>query len=292
VGIGQTIRILNRNNITIANTRFVNSDTSILVDSSSNITIIQNTFENSEPHSIYMTSSNNCSIIGNNIVDSPGDGLFLTSSSYLNIAYNNISRNQNYGGTLTISNSNISRNNIADNNHPVFANGIGFYLYGSNSHNSIFENNFIGNRIGLFYQGGANISLNNLVYSNYWNNTNEQIVNLAGDPNSGIDQSPLESPISNSYEPIVISSPASPTPTPTQTPQPSPTPNSLPSQSALPTPTPNNSPTQQPSSTTLAPTPSVPEFSFGVALLLVIMTTLICIRFRRKKPHAPTWGKK
>ena len=155
VGGSDSIRIYNRTNIQIINTKFVSCDISLNIRVSSNITVIQNTITNSVTHGIYMDSCTNCSIIGNNIVDNSSPGLFIMDASYLNLAYNKISRNRSHGGWLTVSYSNISRNDITDNlESPTF--GIGLYMYGPNSHNRIFENNFINNYIGLFYQGSRN----------------------------------------------------------------------------------------------------------------------------------------
>lgn len=205
VGWFPSIRISNRDNIIIMNITFDKCYTGISVENSSNIVIIQNTIRNGN-EGIYVMSSTNCSIIGNEIVDHSHTGLSLRDSSFLNIAYNTISRNRGHGGWIAVSYSNISRNDVSYNTAPN--GGIGLYLYGPNCHNYIFENNFINNDIGLFYQGARGISVNNTVYSNYWSNYQDAIVNVAADADSGVDQSPLTSPISTSFDPSLFPLPA------------------------------------------------------------------------------------
>jgi len=205
IGWFPSIRISNRDNVTIMNINFDKCYTAISVEDSSNIVIIQNTIHNGN-EGIYIMSSINCSIIGNEIVDHSYTGLSIRDSSFLNIAYNTISRNHFHGGWIAISYSNISRNDITDNSFDHF--GIGLYLYGPNSHNYIFENNFINNEIGLFYQGARGSSVNNKVYNNYWRNFQDAIVNVAADAASGVDQSPLTSPISTSFDPSLFPLPS------------------------------------------------------------------------------------
>jgi len=205
VGWFPSIQISNRDHVIIKNITFDKCYTGISVENSSNIVIIQNTFHKGHK-GIYMSSSINCSIIGNEIVDHSSSGLSIRNSSFLNIAYNTVSRSHFHGGWITINYSNISRNNITDNSFDHF--GIGLYLYGPNSHNRIFENNFINNEIGLFYQGASGISVNNKVYSNYWSNYQNAIVNVAADAASGVDKSPLASPISTSFDPSLFPLPS------------------------------------------------------------------------------------
>lgn len=195
-----SIRISNRHNIILRNIMFDRCYTSISVEQSSNITIIQNSITDGEL-GIDMSSCANCSIIGNNIADNGFTGLHLWDSSYLNILYNNISRNRGHGAWITIDYSNISRNDFS---HNTGANvGIGLYCYGTNSHNYIFENNFINNDEGLAYQHGSN----NTLYHNYWSNYRKEI------GGNIVDESPLRSPISISFDPSLFSW-LNPTPTP------------------------------------------------------------------------------
>lgn len=205
IGWFPSIRISNRDNVTIMNINFDRCYTAISVEDSSNIVIVQNNIHNGN-EGIYMSSSVNCSIIGNEVVDHSFTGLTLRDSSFLNIAYNNVSRNHFHGGWIAVSHSNISRNSVTDNSFDHF--GIGLYLYGVNCHNRIFENNFVDNEIGLFYQGARGTSVNNTVYSNYWSNYQDAIVNVAADAASGVDKSPLTSPISTSFDPSLFPLPS------------------------------------------------------------------------------------
>jgi parallel beta-helix repeat protein len=209
-----SIHISNRSNIIIKNIIFDKCYTGISVEHSSNIIIIQNTIENGN-EGIYISSSTNCSIIGNKLIDNSAQGLDI-EGSYFNVAYNTISRNHWHGGWLTVSYSNISRNDITDNSFDNF--GIGLYLYGVNSYNRIFENNFVNNEVGLAYAGAKGGSVNNTVYNNYWNNYQTAIQQSnAADATSLVDQSPLSRPISTSFDSSLFPLPslipvASPTP--------------------------------------------------------------------------------
>ena len=197
IGWFPSIRISNRDNITIMNITFNRCYTGISVENSSNIVIIQNIIHNGG-EGIYMMSCVNCSIIGNEITDHSSAGLNIKDSSFLNIAYNTISRNRGHGAWIAVSYSNINRNDISNNTAPNV--GIGLYLYGTNAHNIIFENNFIDNDIGLVYQGP---SVNNTVFNNYWSNHQKEMGNVAAD-GSDSDQSPLTSPVSTSFDPSLF----------------------------------------------------------------------------------------
>jgi len=201
IGWFPSIQITNKDNVTIKNINFDKCYTGISIVNSSNIVVIQNTIHNGN-EGIYISASSYCNIIGNEIVDHGYTGLSIKDSSYLNIAYNNIARNHFHGAWIATANSNITRNNVTDNSFDHF--GIGLYLYGVNSNNQIFENNFINNEIGLFYQGAKGTSLNNTVYDNYWKNYDSPIINVAGDSVSGVDQSPLTNPISTVFDESVF----------------------------------------------------------------------------------------
>lgn len=193
-----SIKITNRTNIIIRNIKFDLCYSTSSVRNSSNITIFQNSLINGNS-GIHIYQSTNCNIIANKITDNSGTGLHIMESSFINITFNTILRNHGHGGWIAINNSSISRNDINNNNAPNV--GIGLYLYGPNNNNHIFENNFIDNEIGLFYQGAPGISANNTVYNNFWSNYEDEIVNIAADEASGIDQSPLSRPYPISFNP-------------------------------------------------------------------------------------------
>ena len=208
-----SIQISNRKNVTIQNIEFDGCHTCVNVEKSSNILIVQNKLHNAGT-GIYMSSCINCSIIGNEISDNSDSGLFVLHSSYLNIAYNVISRNQDHGGWISVSYSNISRNEISNNSAPNV--GIGLYLYGPNSNNCIFENNFVDNDYGLCFMNTQSGScVNNTLINNYWSNRRKEIVNA--DEFNNVDPSPLKSPISTSFDPSPFPVPSQPWSFPTLT---------------------------------------------------------------------------
>lgn len=208
-------QISSKNNVIIKNMAFHNYFTSISVRNSSNIVIIQNNMTKGSV-SIYMSSCANCSIMGNRLIDNSNTGFIIRNSTFLSIAYNTISRNYFHEGQIdTLSNSNISRNDITEN-FLQGSPGLGLYLTGHNFNNRIFENNFIDNSIGLLYQGSRGMSANNKAYNNYWSNYQSAIVNNAADAASGVDSSPLTSPISTSFDPSLFPLPSlTPADTPT-----------------------------------------------------------------------------
>jgi parallel beta-helix repeat protein len=182
------IQISNKSNIIIKNIIFDKFGTGIDIRGSSNIIIIQNTISNGR-NGISMFW-----IVGNTLF-----GVLIQYSTFLNIAYNIISRNPYCGLELSDGQySNINRNDFTDNEY------IGLYLLGPNSNNHIFENNFINNEVGLDYHGDYNSAVNNTVNNNYWRNYRLQIDNYSADATSGVDQSPLASPISTSFDPSLF----------------------------------------------------------------------------------------
>jgi len=198
-----SIQISNRKNVTVQKIEFDQCHTCVKAENSSNILIVQNKMHNSGT-GIYMSSCTDSGVIGNEILDN-SVGLFILYSSYLNIAYNVISRNQNHGGWISVSYSNISRNYISNN---TAANvGIGLYLYGPNSNNRVFENNFVDNDYGLSFMNTQSGSCtNNTLINNYWSNRRKEIVNA--DEFNSVDPSPLASPISTAFDPSLFPMPA------------------------------------------------------------------------------------
>jgi parallel beta-helix repeat protein len=144
-----SIQILDLKNVTVRNVVFDKCYTAVSVKNSTSVMLYGNVMEMGE-EGIYMDSCRSCSVIGNKLVDNSRTGFMIMNSSYLNISNNVISRNRSHGGWLAVDYSTISRNNITDN---ISSPGIGLYLYGPNSNNDIFENNFVNNSGGLFYQG-------------------------------------------------------------------------------------------------------------------------------------------
>jgi parallel beta-helix repeat protein len=242
-----SIQMSTRKNVTIQNIEFVACHTCIKVENSSNITIVQNRMHNAGT-GVYMSSCINSNIIGNEILESSGTGLFILFSSYLNIAYNCISGTggQHHGAWVSISNSIITRNDFTNNTF------LGFYLYGDNKNNRIFENNFIDNEEGLcFMNTGDGLCVNNTLINNYWSNRRNEIVNA--DEFNSVDPAPLESPISTSFDPSLFD---------------------LPSLTIIASPTPNPEPNSMPYTTTL----------FAASVITVAVVSLgLLVYFKKRK---------
>ena len=126
--------------------------------------------------------SNYNTITCNNIKGNNGDGIDLYDSSSNNITGNIISSNKEYGINLESSSSNNITGNIislnkeyginlwSSSNNSILGNCIlnnfgGLYLYRSEN-NIIEKNNFIGNRIHVFFW----LAWRNTLDSNYWDN--------------------------------------------------------------------------------------------------------------------------
>jgi hypothetical protein len=198
-----SIQISERNNIIIRNVTFDNCFTAIKVTNSTNILIIQNSMKNGGD-GVGVYSCANCTIVGNSIIGNAVKGLSIQHLTFLTIAYNTIARNNYYGIDIyDVSNSNVSRNDITDNNN-IDNIGVGLHFIGSNSNNRIFENNFINNDIGL--STSFDSSLSNTICNNYWNNYKVEIHIYNRGASSDVDLSPLLSPISTSFDPVIISS--------------------------------------------------------------------------------------
>lgn len=187
VGWFPQIQIQDRCNVTIRNLRFDGCYTGLSIARSTNIVIIKNTVCNAH-YGIVMSTSDNCKIVGNLLYGNEHAGLSIRDLSALDLAYNVISGNGWHGAWITIGASNIYRNNFTNNIGPH--GDLGLYCYGTNSDNRIFENNFVGNEVGLSFQNGSN----NTLYDNYWRNHRE---NLAG---GLVDVSPLDGPVDISFD--------------------------------------------------------------------------------------------
>ncbi len=89
------IHILDHNNITVKNVRFLNSFrapdyfTAISIENSSNIDLLHN-FVEKYGTGIRVLSSSSCRVVGNELIDNLDANLIVEKSSYLYIGYNNI----------------------------------------------------------------------------------------------------------------------------------------------------------------------------------------------------------
>jgi len=143
----------------------------ILIDTCNNVNISNCIVENTIDYDgIRLNDSNNCTIYNNTICNNIGDdGLNL----YGNCSYNNISRNKIYtncddGIDLTTN----SENNTIDNNtiydHVNKPESIGIRIYYGCNNTTVYSNTLYSNSYGV----GISQSINNIIWNNYFNNTN------------------------------------------------------------------------------------------------------------------------
>jgi PGF-pre-PGF domain-containing protein len=143
----------------------------ILIDTCNNVNISNCIVENTIDYDgIRLNDSNNCTIYNNTICNNIGDdGLNL----YGNCSHNNISRNRIYtncddGIDLTF----YSENNTIDNNtiydHVNKPASMGIRIYYSCNNTTVYSNTLYSNSYGV----GISQSINNIIWNNYFNNTN------------------------------------------------------------------------------------------------------------------------
>ena len=111
---------------------------------------------------IYLSGCNNC-IIENNKLMSNGRGIYLVSSKGCSVSKNTITNNGYYGIVLGSSSGNTISGNTASND------GRGIHI-GSSDDNTLSGNTVTSNSVLGVYVCG--LSDRNLIYNNYFNNTN------------------------------------------------------------------------------------------------------------------------
>ena len=155
------------NNIT-SNIVYNNSDSGIHVDFYSSNNMLTNNTAYSNNYGIYLRSpgSNNNNLTSNTAYNNSYYGIYLWGSSNNNLTNNTANENSNHGIYLYSSSYNMLSNNIVSNNQHG---GIYLEWYSSN-------NNLTGNTINANNEYGIylldSMSNNNLIYNNYFNNTN------------------------------------------------------------------------------------------------------------------------
>jgi parallel beta-helix repeat protein len=133
-----------------------NWDQSIGLKYSSNSNIIQdNTISNNVngADGIFLSSSNNNRISGNTVNSNGGRGIYLWTSKNNNISGNIVSNNDQEGillGNLAEYNT-IVENTISNNNQHEYQGMYGIKIYDGSSHNILYHNNLIGNKISNAY---------------------------------------------------------------------------------------------------------------------------------------------
>jgi parallel beta-helix repeat protein len=275
--------------VTVKNVIIVEGDRGILMQSTNNSIIANNTISNVGTGIMVDIYGTGNIIIGNNLTDISGNGIWVWTSNNTIIA-NYITANSGSGIYFSDwAGNTITGNHIADNQ-------IGLTCWAGNPipeglENIIYHNNLINNTWDFLNQAilkGENTSelmypamvniWDNGTMGNYWSDysgtdgdgdgigdtpyfVDDHYYNL--DAND-TDHFPLMNPIE-----IIVPSLPTPTPTPTPTPQ------------STATPTPSPEPTATPSPD---PTPEIPEFpSWTILSLFIIMASPVALVYFKKR---------
>jgi len=150
------------NNTLASNTASNNYIGIRLYDSSNNNTLASNT-ASSNYYGIYLTYSSNNNTLTNNTASNNNDGIRLYDSSNNMLASNTARSNKYNGIRLYDSSNNMLASNTASNNN------YGIFMCDS-SNNTLTSNTVSNNNYGIRMQYSS--SNNNLIYNNYFNNTN------------------------------------------------------------------------------------------------------------------------
>jgi parallel beta-helix repeat protein len=267
-------------NVTIRNVVVVDGNRGILLQSSNNSLIANNTISNVESGIMVDIYGTGNTIAGNNLTDISGNAIWVWTGN------NSITANRITDSGSSIYFSDWAGNTVTGNH--LENNQIAINCWAGNPipeglENHIYYNNFVNNSWNflnqaifkeensseLLYPALVNI-WNNETLGNYWsdyNGTDADGDDIGDTPYlvddhynldaNDTDHYPLMNPIEITIPSLPIPSPTpSPTPTPTSTPNPTPTPTPTPSPSPAPTPTASPTPTPTPSPSP-TPTPTV-----------------------------------
>jgi parallel beta-helix repeat protein len=153
----------NSNTIT-NNTANSNTNNGIWLEHSSNNTLTNNTANSNTNYGIWLSSSSNNNTITSHTASNNYYGIFLSYSNGNLISNNNVSNNNNGIWLSLWSNSNTITNNTANSNT-----WDGITLEESSSSNTLTSNTVYSNsNYSILLKG----SKGNLIYNNYFNNTN------------------------------------------------------------------------------------------------------------------------
>ena len=281
------IRLTDRRDVTIKNVKIRDCISGITIESSTNITLTNNSITGIGKIAIFSASSSKCTISQNDIT-SNDQGILIIDSMYVNISENNITRNsvgiQCYTYTSTYSPKldaavtsgcayiDIFGNYIAGNTkngislnafyirigyNTLSNNNKGLEFMGDSYHTMIYHNNFVSNfenvKIAVLASasGGYDWIWDSGSEGNYWNDYLTKYPNATEKNHSGVGNTPYVIDANNvDNYPLMREASIKPPYTILEFPSPSPTTNPTPPPSNTPTLSPSPSPSERPTKTT------------------------------------------
>jgi len=146
----------------ISSNNVTNNYYGICLDSSSNNNLTSNNAWDNALFGIFLVDSDNSTLMGNNAWSNGGVGIYLDSSSNDTLTNNTANSNNHDGIYLWNSFNNDLINNTVNGNNDY---GIGLE---SLSNNNLTSNTVVNNTYGIYLTSSSS----NLIYNNYFNNTN------------------------------------------------------------------------------------------------------------------------
>jgi parallel beta-helix repeat protein len=310
------IRLTDRRNVTAKNVKIHDCISGITIESSTNITLTNNSITGIAKIAIFSASSSNCTISRNDITNND-QGILIIDSTYINIFENNITRNSigiscyaytyppnDAGVTSGCAYINMFGNNIIGNAKNgislmgSFYNRIAYNTIANNNngirpfpsyHTIIYHNNFISNfqnvdtAYSAYAGGGYTWIWDSGSEGNYWSDYITKYRNATEIAHSGVGNTPYVIDVNNiDHYPLMSPVSTQPPYTILEFPLPSPTPTPTPSPSSTPTPSPSPSPSEQPTKTT-GPQPNpFPTWILASVVSLAIVGIGLLIYFRKR----------
>jgi parallel beta-helix repeat protein len=278
------IRLTDRRNVTAKNVKIHDCISGITIESSTNITLINNSITGIAKIAIFSASSSNCTISQNDIPNND-QGILIIDSMHVNIFENNITRNSvgvecytstyppelNADITSGCAYIDIFGNYIAGNTQNgislnAFYTRIGYNTLVNNGkgiglsfsyHTMIYRNNFVSNfenvKIAVLASasGGYDWIWDSGSEGNYWSDYLTKYPNATEKNHSGVGNTPYVIDANNvDNYPLMREVSIKPPYTILEFPSPSPTTNPTPPPSNTPTLSPSPSPSERPTKTT------------------------------------------